>query len=58
MPSKDLPFAVPLTQDIEQEWVHIIVQCLVVKEKLAQQTKALTVHLVLLAVNLKGVYAQ
>ena len=38
MPSNccSLPFAVPFTQDVEQERIHIIVQRLVIKEKLAE----------------------
>lgn len=39
-----------LCHDIEQEWLHIIVKCLVIDKHLAQQTE-------ILAVNLHGMLA-
>ena len=47
-----LPFSVTLTQDVEEEGVHIIVQGFVVQEQFAEQAQALAVHLVLLAIHL------
>lgn len=47
------PVAVVLAQDVKQKRVHVIVKCLMVQEKLGQQTQALTVHLVLLPIHLK-----
>jgi hypothetical protein len=44
--------AVNLAQHVEQEGVHIVVQCLVVQKQLGQQAQVLAVHPVLLAINL------
>ena len=36
---------VHLSQNVKDEWLHVEVQCLVVQEKLGQQTQVLTVNL-------------
>ncbi len=46
------PLCIALAQYVEEERVHIIVQRLVIQEQLAEQAQALTVNLVLLAINL------
>lgn len=48
-----IAITVHFTKDVEQEWIHIIVECLVVQEQLAEQAEVLAVHLVGLAVNLE-----
>lgn len=47
------PLSIPLTQDIEEEGVNIIVERLVVQEQLGQEAQVLAVDLVLAAVHLK-----
>ena len=39
------PLPVHLSQDVKDEGLHVEVQCLVVQEKLGQQTQVLTVNL-------------
>ena len=39
------PLLVVLAEDVEQEGVHVVVQCFVVQEQLGQQAQALAVHL-------------
>ncbi len=46
------PLCIALAKNVEEEWVHIIVQRLVIQEQLAEQAQALTVNLVLLAIHL------
>ena len=46
-------FTVILGENIEQEWLNIIIQGLVIKEELHQQTQILTVDLVCVSINLK-----
>ncbi len=46
------PLCIAFTKYVEEERVHVIVQRLVIQEQLAEQAQALTVNLVLLAVNL------
>ena len=47
------PPLVILAQHIEEEEVHIIVQCLVVQEQLGQVAQVLAVQLLLLAIHLR-----
>lgn len=44
---------IALTQDIEEEEVHIVEQGLVVQEQLCQVAQVLAEHLLLLAINFK-----
>lgn len=44
---------IALAQHIEQEEIHIIVQCLMVQEQLGQVAQILAIALLLLAVHLK-----
>ena len=44
---------VALRHDVEQEWLHVEIQCLVVEEQLGQQTEVLSVLLVALPVHFK-----
>lgn len=46
-------FIVPFSQHVEEEGLHIKVQCLVLQEELGHEAQVLAVHLVLLPVNLK-----
>ena len=50
-------FTVILGENIEQEWLNIIIQGLVIKEELHQQTQILTVDLVCVSINLKDWHA-
>mmetsp|Transcript_7959 Transcript_7959/g.15972 ORF Transcript_7959/g.15972 Transcript_7959/m.15972 type:complete len:229 (+) Transcript_7959:1537-2223(+) len=51
-----MPILINLTQDIKQEWIHIIIQRLVVQKQLGQQAQILTVHLCLLPIYFKHGY--
>ena len=46
-------FAVILCEDIEQEGLHVVVERLVIKEQLDEQTQVLAVDLVCVAIHLK-----
>ena len=39
------PIVIDLAEDVEQEWVDVEVQRLVVKEQLGEQAQVLAVHL-------------
>ena len=43
-----------LTQDIEEEGIHVVIERLVIQEELGHQAQALAIDFVLLAVNLKN----
>ena len=43
---------VHLTQDVEQEWLHIKIKCFVVQEQLGQKTQVLAVDLVVCSIHL------
>lgn len=45
-------FAIVLSEDVEKEGLHIIIQGLVVQEQLGQQTQVLTVDCAHVPVNL------
>ena len=47
------PILVVECEDVEEEGLHIIVECFVVKEQLGQQTQVLTVQLTGIAIHLK-----
>ncbi len=49
---RSAPLCIALAKYVEEERVNIIVQRLVIQEQLAEQAQALTVNLVLLAINL------
>ena len=44
---------VHLCQNVEEKWLHIKVQCLVVQKEFGQQTEILAADLVVTAVHLK-----
>ena len=44
---------VHLSQDVEEEWLHIKVECLVVQEELGHEAEVLAVDLVVTAIHLK-----
>lgn len=45
------PFLVPLNEHVEEKWLHIKVECLVLQEQLGHEAEVLAVHLVLFPVN-------
>ena len=45
---------VALRHDVEEEGLHVEVQCLVVEEELGHEAQALAVHLVQLSIHLEG----
>ena len=47
---------VHLCQNVEEKWLHIKVECLVVRKEFGQQTEILAVDLVVTAVHLKLIW--